>query len=245
MALLNDGPPSSIQDLTALDSQLLEVASAEGIDLSAKLALAHEQVTIEVDGMLRRYLTGPRMEQVVVTPVLRLWHTYTALELIYRDAFHNQQNDRYGRKRDEFRERAHWASETLMEIGIGMTAEPVPQAVTPQLTEVPGLLADGLYFVTLSWINLAEEEGASGIPGTISTTGSSFVVQPGDVPPSVCGWNVYAGTQPDSLFRQNMAPIATSETWLQPGALMTSGPKPCNGQSAAYLYPIQRILMRG
>jgi hypothetical protein len=245
MALFTDGPPSGVQDLTALDSQLMEVASVEGIDVTAKLALAHEHAGIAMDGMLRQYLTSPRMEQVVVTPVLRVWHTYLTLELIYADAFHNQRNDRYAAKRDEFGQRARWASEKLMEIGVGMTAEPMPRAATPEISEVPGLLADGLYFVSMSWVNGAGEEGTAAIPATIVTNQSSFLVQPGSAPALACGWNVYAGTQPDALIRQNAFLVGTGDTWRQPGALMASGPKPGNGQSPAYLYPIQRILMRG
>ena len=40
MAMLLDGPPSTIGDLSIRDSDLLEVSATEGIDLSAKLQLA-------------------------------------------------------------------------------------------------------------------------------------------------------------------------------------------------------------
>jgi hypothetical protein len=179
MALFIDGPPSDIEDLTAHDSQLLEMACAENIDVTRKLVLAYEQTGIEVEGMLRRYVTAPRIDQVVVTPVLRLWHTYRTLHLVYSDAFHNQLNDRYAAKRDQFGQKAQQACNTLMEIGIGMTPEPVPQAATPGLVPASGFLADGCYFVTMTWVNRTGEEGAAAIPASIGTAGSSFLVQPG------------------------------------------------------------------
>ena len=40
MALFTDGAPSTIDELTAHDSQLLTVASVEGIDVTQKLTLA-------------------------------------------------------------------------------------------------------------------------------------------------------------------------------------------------------------
>ena len=44
-------------------------------------------------------------ENVVVTPALKLWHTYRALEMVYGDAYNSQLNDRYAGKRDQFHER--------------------------------------------------------------------------------------------------------------------------------------------
>jgi hypothetical protein len=42
MALFTDGPPSDLEFMVGLDSQLLSVASAEGIDVKRKVDLAHE-----------------------------------------------------------------------------------------------------------------------------------------------------------------------------------------------------------
>ncbi len=133
MALYTDGPPSSIDDLSAQDSQLLSVASTEQIDVTQKLMLAHEQVGIEVEALLRRmvpagYRTGiepgPKFESVVVTKPLQLWHTYMALTLVYGDAYYNQLNDRYARKRDDFEQKAKWAYEKVLAAGLGMVAQP-------------------------------------------------------------------------------------------------------------------------
>src|SRR3569832_705274 len=132
MALLTDGPASAIEDLAAQDSQLLNVASAEGIDLTAKLALAQETVGIELEGLLRE-CSGPELRRVVVTPALRLWHAYRTLETVYRDAYFNQLNDRYAGKRDQFRELGMWARERLRQAGVGFTRQPLPRAVPPEV----------------------------------------------------------------------------------------------------------------
>ena len=44
MALFTDGPISSIEDLRGTTPQLLDVASAEGIDVTRKLALAQDEI---------------------------------------------------------------------------------------------------------------------------------------------------------------------------------------------------------
>src|SRR5579883_946062 len=105
MPLFTDGPASTIEDLAAQDSQVLDVASVEGIDLTRKLALAQEAVAIDIEAVVRRSNSGPvHLKHIVVTPALRLWHTYRTLELVYGDAYYNQLNDRYASKRDRFAE---------------------------------------------------------------------------------------------------------------------------------------------
>ena len=169
MALYTDGPPSSIEDLSAQDSQLLDVASTEGIDLTKKLALAHEQAGIEIEELLRRRIPesgwnstiqAPGLGSVVVTTPLRLWHTYRTLRLVYSDAYFNQSNDRYARKRDEFEQQARWAYEKLLNAGLGITSDPIPVAQTPNVTAAAGLLPGGTYYVTAAWVNATGEEGA-------------------------------------------------------------------------------------
>ena len=57
MALFIDGPISTTEDLTAQDSQLLDVASTEGIDLWRKLVIAQEELGVELRALLSR--AGP------------------------------------------------------------------------------------------------------------------------------------------------------------------------------------------
>src|SRR5947209_10460018 len=131
MALFTDGPVSCILDLTARDTQLLNVAVAEGIDVTQKLALAQDELALEVATLLTRssyvdqmlsFSAQPDLGSVVVTPAMKLWHTLRSLELVYADAYNNQLNDRYAGKRDQFRKMADSAYETLVQIGIGIVS---------------------------------------------------------------------------------------------------------------------------
>src|SRR4029077_8268591 len=80
MALFMDGTVSGIEDLTAQDSQLLDVAQVENIDVTQKLALAQDELAIELNTLLTRlsyteqpfwYTAPPRIATVVVTPPLK------------------------------------------------------------------------------------------------------------------------------------------------------------------------------
>src|SRR5208283_1053215 len=223
MALFTDGPASSMEDLAAQDSQLLDVASIEGIDVTQKLALAQDQLTLELNGLLTRLsyvdqlfwlAPQPNLGSVVVTPALKLWHTFRSLEMVYSDAYNSQLNDRYAGKRDQFHSSAKWAYGMLVAAGIGVATVPVPRAAIPTVTAAaapaPGIpLPDGTYYVTMAWVNIAGEDGDSAIPATIATTGTSLLVQPAGAPPkTAAGWNVYVGTGPDSMALQNGSPVA-------------------------------------
>lgn len=254
MALFVDGPVSSIEDLAAQDSQLLEVASTEGIDLGRKLAAAQDDLAVELTVLLNRLRSvdqafgtaaNPGPEYVVVTPALKLWHTYLSLEMVYRDAYSNQLNDRYAGKRDQFHQMAQWANEKFIQIGVGLTANPVPRAATPQVTEIPGALADGTYYVSTAWVNGGGEEGASATPAAITIANSALQVQTETAPPRAVGWNVFIGEAPESLVLQNSSPIAAGQTWQQGTPPATAGRAPGTGQQPTYLKPIPRLIQRG
>ncbi|HUI56703.1 MAG TPA: hypothetical protein VLY04_17130 [Bryobacteraceae bacterium] len=254
MALFTDGPAASIDDLTAQDSQLLNVASVEGIDVTQKLALAQDQISLELTTMLTRLsyvdqlfwlAPQPNIGSVVVTPSLKLWHAFRTLEMVYTDAYNSQLNDRYAGRRDQFHEAAKWAYEKLQQIGVGMVTFPLAQAVTPNAVATPGNLPDGTYYVTLAWLNTAGEEGAPAVATAVSTTGSTFLVQPGPAPQNAVAWNVYAGTDPNALELQNASPIAAGQTWVQPGTVTTGGRAPGTGQEPNYTKPLPRVIQRG
>jgi hypothetical protein len=259
MALFIDGPVSSMEDLTAQDSQLLNVASIEGIDVAQKLALAQDELTLELNALLTRLSSvdqlfwlapQPNLGNVVVTPALKLWHTFRSLEMVYGDAYNSQLNDRYIGKRDQFHMSTKWAYEMLVQAGIGVASVPVPQAAIPTVTvaaaRAPGTpLPSGTYYVTVTWVNAGGEDGASALPAAIATTGSTLLVQPADAPPrTAAGWNVYVGSGPDSMALQNGSPVAIGQAWLQPGALAAGRP-PGPGQRPSYLKPVPRMIQRG
>src|SRR4051794_32143161 len=194
MALFLDGPISSIEDLRGHDTQLLEVANIEGIDVTRKLTQAQEEIAIDVAVMLEGVRSAARIAQVVVTLPLKLWHTYRTLEMVYHDAFNSQLNDRYAGRRDQYHELAKQAHERVIQSGLGMAADAVPQAGSPAVHTVAGGLADGTYYVAAAWTNGAGEEGASSAPTKITVSGSSFDAQHGDAPANAKGWHVYVGS---------------------------------------------------
>ena len=255
MALFTDGPPATIEELAAQDSQLLNVANGEGIDVTQKLALAQEELGLElttilnglgpVDQMFRLTAT-PNLNTVAVTAPLRLWHSFRTLEMVYADAYNNQLNDRYAGKRDQYHERVRWARDKLVESGLGIVQSPVPKAATPTVETVPGGMPDGTYYVTMAWTNPADEEGISAVPAVTSTASKTLAVQPaGGAPQNAAGWNVYIGPAPDAMVLQNARAIAKGATWVQPNRIETAGRTPGCGQKPSYVQPIPRMIRRG
>jgi len=260
MSLLNDGPPSGMVDLMAQDSQVMDVAVQENIDVSGKLALAQEEVRLEVKSMLDSLTstTGligtyqglwagvpPGVGNVAVTPALKLWHTYRTLFLIYSDAYYSQLNDRYGAKRDQFDQRANWAWEKVMQHGLGIVQNPVPSGNLPGLTAIPGgTFANGTYYAAVTWVNSAGEEGSCGPVASITTVGSVIAATAGAAPAAATGWNFYLGIAPDGLALQNGSPLQPGQVWHQPGTIQ-QGRKPGDGQHANYTQPVPRIMQRG
>jgi hypothetical protein len=243
MALFTDGPISNIEDLHGYDTQLTEVANVEGIDVTRKLAQAQEEITIEVTALLRR-MAGGDAGDVVVTSPLKLWHTFRTLEMVYRDAYHSQLNDRYASKRDEYHEMSKWAHEKVMQSGLGMTADPIPRAGIPLVAPATGALADGTYYVGMSWCNERGEEGACSPPAKITIAGSTFEVEPWAPPVNATGWNVYAGVGPAEMVRQNGAAVGLGAKWTQPDAL-ADGMAAGSGQAVGYVQAIARLIERG
>jgi hypothetical protein len=250
MALFTDGAVASIEDLSGHDTQLLNVATVEGIDVTQKLALAQEELSVEVTNLLGSVERAGQLsaraaiEQVVVTPPLKLWNIFRALEMVYRDAYNSQLNDRYAGKRDEYRELAKWAYSQVIQGGLGIASDPVKQAATPEVRPAAGGLADGAYYVAVAWTNSAGEEGGSSMPAVIQVTGSSFEVQA--MPPAnVKGWNVYCGTSPATMTMQNGQALAPGQTWGQSDTLSTTGRPAGSGQAPSYRLPVPRTIQRG
>jgi hypothetical protein len=252
MALFTDRAVTGIEDLRGHDSQLLNVATVEGIDVTRKLALAHEELGVELAGLLDRQAVGvlegfhtrPAIRQVVMTPPLKLWHVFRTLEMVYGDAYNSQLNDRYAGRRDEYHEMVKWAYEQVIRAGLGMVTDPMEQAATPAVQPSAGGLADGAYYIAISWTNAAEEEGASSAPAMIQVLGSSFAVETA-APAKARGWNVYAGTSPSTMTIQNPAVLGPGETWVQPDTLSTTGRTAGDGQRPAYRLPVPRTIQRG
>jgi hypothetical protein len=234
---------ATLEDLTAQDSGLLGVVGPEGIDTTKKLKLAQEELGVELAALLPR--VGVGLEHIVVTTPLRMWQVFRTLEMIYRDAYYSQLNDRYKGRQEEYRKLARWAEEKLLEAGLGIAADPVPRPEMPQVTDAIGDLQGGTYYVCTAWVNAAGEEGAASEWNSVAITGGGAItVIPGSAPPRAQGWNLYAGLSAEEMWRQNEAPLALG-TWTWAGPLVAAGYAPGNGQAPSYTRSLPRILQRG
>ena len=254
MPLFSDGVTSTIVDLTQQDSSLLEVVASENIDLSQKLQLAQTEVQIELEACLERtktnYWFGSALAElnirhVVVTPSLKQWHTYRSLAVVYRDAYFTQLNARYEGKSRCFEELARSAFTRLMDVGIGLVSDPIPQACAPLLSFVPGGQPGGQFYTAVSYLNAAGEEGLPSVAcDVVLADNIDLVVVAQELPTNASGWNFYAGATPEALTRQNGAIIAASQpyAWL---TRLTMGQAPGNGQLPNRLRPLPRIWQRG
>lgn len=262
MALFEDSIISTLDQLAAQDSAVLDVAGNEGIDVTAKLSLAQREVAAELIAAGARSPFSPsspltwwpgmvltstlQLSHVVVTPPLQMWHGFHTLELIYRDAYYNQLNDRYLGKWNAYKDLSKWAAGLLFQTGVGMVADPIPIAQSPQLEAVAGTLAAATYFVQVSWLNSRSEEGlASPVASVTTSANSSMQVTPSNPPANVTGWNIYVGSSIDSITLQNTAPIAPDQTWVLPSSGLIAGTPPCLGQAPNYFRPVPRYLQRG
>ena len=264
MALFTDTQISTLDQLAAQDTAVLDVASTEGIDAAAKIALAQEELGVELVSALSRAassLATPsswwpgsavtfqgtlRLTNIVVTPPLRLWHTFHTLALIYRDAYGNQLNDRYLGKWNAYKDLAQWASGMLLQCGVGVVSDPVVMAQTPEVDVLAGSLAAATYFLQVAWLNARGEEGMASSITSINVPDQSNVrVKPNNIAGNAVAWNVYAGASLDSIMLQNAIPMDTGQAWLMPDSGVASGRSPGSGQEPNYFRQLPRYLQRG
>ncbi len=253
MALFTDGTISSISDLTDQDSSLLDLSDTEALNLTTKLTLAREEVGIELISLLERSRSGrlggqpvSNLNQIAVTPTLRLWHTFQTLSLVYRDAYYSQLNDRYRGKWVEFMSQARWARTKLLEMGVGIVLNPVSRADAPILRMIPATGTGGNYYVSVTLLNAQGEEGA---PSTVVTAdiadGHVLSIEPGGTAANVLNWNAYVGIDPADVQLQNTLPLALGSAWVYSATTAQSGRNPGSGQAPNFFRPLPRLLQRG
>ena len=263
MPLFTDAPITTLDQLAAQDSAALDVASTEGIDATAKISLAQDELGIEIVAAVSRspfssisspsawwpgivVTTTLQLSTIVVTPPLRLWHTFHTLELIYRDAYNNQLNDRYLGKWHAYTDLAKWAYSMLMQTGIGVASDPVAVAQSPQLNVIGGTFQANTYFVQAAWLNSRGEEGmASAVASAAALDQSGIQVTANNPPPNATAWNVYAGTSIDAVTLQTPTPIAVGQAWVLPVSGLVFGRGPGTGQAPSYFRVLSRYLQRG
>ncbi|GAC1427824.1 MAG: hypothetical protein NVSMB62_25790 [Acidobacteriaceae bacterium] len=254
MALFCDGGISTTDDLIAQDSALLDVSATENIDLSQKLLLAQNEVRIELESCFERtrtiYTFGTGysaldIANVVVTLPLKLWHTYQTLACIYRDAYFSQLNERYQGKWRAFEKLARNAMEQVVEQGVGLVLDPVPQAPAPVLTVQPGIQNGGDFYAAASYVNASGEEGLPSVVTDLTVAdGNDLVVTPGAAPLSAVGWNVYVGADPQHLTLQNYVPLPVGQPFVWQ-LHSTGGKAPGQGQMPNRMRALPRRWQRG
>lgn len=262
MALFNDGLINQQQDLANYENGILDVASAEQIDLDGKSTLAQGEIGLQILALLLRWETrnpnvtwngGQDMARrqtgvsdVVVTDGLRQWHAMRTLAAVYRDAYNNQLNDRYMKKWQEYLELEKDARALLYGTGIGLSTFWLPSPAAPVLTFVPGTGASAQYFVQVTWVNQTGQESAPSQQSQLNTApGTQLVIAAAEnAPQYATGWNVYAGTSQGSISLQNSTLLTLGATWMMPGGLV-AGQAPGAGQTPDWYVTNDHVLPRG
>lgn len=255
--LLTDGCPNTTEDLRVYESAILDVASAEMINLDTKLRLATEEISEIVLNILLDHTsvaTGGDMTRrslgvsdVVVTRQLKRWHALYTLAIFYRDAYNNQLNDRYLAKWNEYLLLTRGARDTALQYGIGLVTTPIPEAGTPVLGSAPGLLPATVYYVQITWISAT---GAEGNPGKATAfeapVASLLTVTNGtNVPAIAAAFNVYIGLTDCPLTLQNSSPIPIGQTFTEASTGLVAGAPAGLGQSPDLYITGGSILRRG
>jgi hypothetical protein len=254
MALFTDGVLNTLAELQAYDNRVLDVASAEGLDVTAKSALAQEQIGTKLLLFLRRNAKrGPgslspnmTVDGIVNTAPLKRWHAYETLSLTYQDAYNNQLNDRYQGKWKQYIELSNAAADTLFSVGVGTVSIPTPKASAPDISIVPSSAAGRTYYACASWVNIRGEEGQSSDAVQVTTTnGAAAELSMAQAPKHVSAWNIYAGPAPELMTLQNTSPLSLNDIWTAPPTRFVAGRTPRTGQLPEHWITERRIIPRG
>jgi hypothetical protein len=254
--LLTDGCPNTDEDLRVYESGILDVSNQETINLDTKLRLATEEISeivlnilldksnVAMGGDVLRRSLG--VSDVVVTRQMKRWHALYTLAIVYRDAYNDQLNDRYLGKWDEYQLLARGARDITLQYGIGLVTIPIPQATTPVLSVVPGLLPATVYYVQISWVSAT---GAAGNPSKATAyqapLGSLLTVTNPPNPPAVAtAFDVYLGLT-DCTTLQNSTPIPIGQTFTEAGSGLVAGAAVGTGQLPDYYVTGGSVLRRG
>jgi hypothetical protein len=265
MAMFTDGLVSELPDLLGYEADLLDVAGALKVELGVKLQLAQTEVGAQLEATSRRpgnvflakgagwqstggETSAPRFDlsQVVVTPPLKLWHTFQTLALFYRDAQARKVDDKYLPKWREYKELAKWASDLLFQTGVGLAMSPVPRGEQPVIGfESSTLPAMSLYART-TWVGHDGTEGAGSKERAVHTVANQALkLTMGPAPAAAAGWHVYIGQSQGEALRQTNVPLIEGAEWVMPLGGIVDGPELGNGQPAEMYRTAPKFLQRG
>lgn len=248
MALFVDSLPSTPYDLLSYESSLFDTAATERIDLTTKGTVAATEIELELRRFLLRVPGGNNIgiQQVVTTEALRRWHILRTIALTYLDSYHQQLNERYKHKLEQYSQLSDSAATLLFDIGVGIVYSSIRRPAAPRLSEGAGTQVAGTWFVKVSWVTSeGNESEASPMSSLTTPPGSSVTVAPPPAPSYVNWWNVYLGSHQEKLFKQNITPIPVEAVWTLPLAGIKSGSAPPQGQLPDSYLRRSNIVLRG
>jgi len=248
MALFVDGNPSEPMDLSPYETSIFSTATTEGIDLVAKGTVAALEIGLELQRFLVRTPGGGSFSlgNVVATDALRQWHILHTLAVTFRDAHHQQLNDRYKKKWRTYEELAAKASELLYHVGVGLVYAPLPRPTVPIIGQTLGADAGLTWFVKVSWTSDFGVESQASLANSFNTSeGSALTVRAVGAPRTARGWNVYAGTSDDQVERQNSEILGVGNTWTKPSGSVIAAVRPVTGQSPNQYLRRSTVVFRG
>jgi hypothetical protein len=251
MSLFTDGTISTSEDLRVYESSILEVANTEGIELEAKLQLAQREIGVQLGAMLSQQrgngVPSRQLQNIVVTEPLRQWHALHSLSVIFRDAYNSQLNERYLGKWREYSEHASRAADLLMATGVGMVSQPVDKARAPFCKAVTGgQLPETTYYVQVAWISTAGATGAASNVISLPCPGGNLLTVKAVAPPAgAAGWFLYLGISADQMLQQNVSPLSTGVTWIEPASGASGTDAGIVGQQPEFYMTLQQRLRRG
>jgi hypothetical protein len=187
---------------------------------------------------------------VVVTPPIKRWLCYEALARFFAEAYNVQLNTRFQGKWKEYRQEVKHGSDQALHAGLGIVFTPLPKPHMPEVSVQQGVAPAEPFYVQVSWIDSEGNESAlSPVNGLVVNSQSSISVQMAEgalqAPPAAFGWNVYVGSNTDSITLQNGNPLSIGSTWSLPASGIENGPRGGDGQSPDFIVPISRQIRRG
>lgn len=250
MALFPDGPISTLNDLKAYDSAVLDVAGTEQVDAATKIAVSQTELQLEIQAFLRRrgLLDGlhPDLRHIVVTDALKHTHAMWTLARIYQDALNAHVNERYKAKAERYDQLARDAYRRLLSIGLSVTYRPIAKAAVPTVDLLAGsLLPAATYCVRVAAMGLFGVSGAWSDPVWVSTNPGMLLQVRFNGNPGPAGWIVYTGVEEDALTRQSELPVAPGNVWLQDPQGLRHDLAPIPVQTGDYTLCERHELLRG
>jgi hypothetical protein len=227
--LFTDGIILCSETLREHDNYVLEIASAESIELSSKLQVAQRWVGYELTSFLLNREAHVGISHVFVNDELRDLLAVQTLAAVYRDAYYRHLNDRYEGRAKEFNALADRSLQRFLQNGVGLVTFAVPRAQQPQVdAAVAGGLAPGMYTVTIAWQHSSGTVGEFSEAVQVEAVDGGLTIIPPAAPQGVSGWHVFVGFNEEEPARQNDAPIAPGTVWRQAAALRSDlvGPQP-------------------